>query len=114
MGLKTPLAGMIKLSADGSEALFFMKALTSAMIADVLCRFRLPLATVVAPQDPRARAGLRELDPKTSCSKSVRRQVRVPPIWPAPMMPIFVVLHLCAGSDGPRSFVAGPFSCHHR
>jgi hypothetical protein len=33
--------------------------------------------------------GPRELGTKTLCPKSVRRRVRVPPKWPAPIMPIF-------------------------
>src|SRR3954466_11801324 len=35
-------------------------------------------------------SGPRELATKTSCPSARRRRVRVPPIWPAPMMPILM------------------------
>src|ERR1700730_9649630 len=35
-------------------------------------------------------SGPREFATKTLCPSAVRRRVSVPPIWPAPMMPIFM------------------------
>src|SRR3954466_10617799 len=49
--------------------------------------------TAVAPVSAARSAsvpGPRELATRTSCPSARRRRVRVPPIWPAPMMPIFM------------------------
>ena len=40
-------------------------------------------------------SGPRELATETSCPNAVRRRVNVPPIWPAPIMPIFIALLRC-------------------
>jgi hypothetical protein len=37
-------------------------------------------------------SGPRGFSTKTSCPKAVNRRVNVPPIWPAPMIPIFILL----------------------
>jgi len=44
--------------------------------------------------------GPRELATKTLCPNAVRQRVSVPPIWPAPIMPIFITLGGGGGGYG--------------
>src|SRR6266403_3280081 len=58
-------------------------------------------------------SGPREFATKTLCPSSVRRRVSVPPIWPAPMMPIFMfasyglIAEATGGSRKPMSASSG-------
>lgn len=55
-----------------------------------LGRAALPFIAPVSLARTASDAGPRELETDTSCPSSVSRRVRVPPICPAPMMPIFI------------------------
>src|SRR5262249_51973594 len=68
--------------------------------------------TAVAPVSaarPESVSGPRELATKTSCPKSVRRRVSVPPIWPAPIMPTFIALDPYQGSVGMAGRYTGSY-----
>src|SRR5207244_2701659 len=58
-------------------------------------------------------SGPREFATKTLCPSAVRRRVSVPPIWPAPMMPIFMfasyglIAEATGGSRKPMSASSG-------